>query len=175
MSKISSTISTKRSVKLSELIELVKKTFIANKAVAILERWSCEENQPADFFGYLSGNVNVSEWDKGRVFDNTSEIRWEREGDTFHVVLIKDDSIPSEGWEDKEEIEFVSERKVLLWGERITGKDQWYEKQVPRILEYPVMGNGSRVYAVLNEYKLNDGSTVYRFKEVRANELRKSV
>ena len=110
----------------------------------------------------------MSAWNKGRAFDNTSEIRWEQAGNGFHLVWIRDDgTIPPE-WQTKEQIKVVGERKILLWGERIDGKDQWYEKQVPRILEYPVKSQGRRAYALLNEYRLKDSSTVYRFKEVKA-------
>ncbi|MFN3479768.1 MAG: hypothetical protein ACK415_05200 [Thermodesulfovibrionales bacterium] len=156
-----------RKIKIDDLDKLVRKIFSNSDSIALLERVFCDENQPAVFFDYLSKlSGDLSEWDKGRVFDNKSEIRWESEGDTFHVVWIVDDDSISSEW-DKEKIQFVNRREILLWGEKTAGV-QWYEKQVPRILKYPVKGSGSRAYAILNEYKLNEGSTVYRFKEVKA-------
>jgi hypothetical protein len=169
MEKMMSEIGSIRGVKPDAIDEFIKQGFSSPKAVAIIERWFCGENEEPDFFNYLSYvGGKLSEWDKGRVFDNLSEIRWERDGNGFHLVWIKDDgSIPHE-WTDKEQIILTDERRVLLWGERIENKNQWYEKQVPRILEYPIGAKGNRVYAILNEYTLKDSSTVYRFKEVKA-------
>ncbi len=149
---------------------LINKTFSdTENTIAILERWFCRKNEKPDFFDHISELTDsVSAWDKGRIFDNTSEIRWERAVDGFHIVWIKDDgTIPPE-WQTKEQIKLVGKRKILLWGKRIEDKELWYEKQVPRILKYPVSGEGERVYALLNEYTLMDRSTVYRFKEVIA-------
>ncbi len=59
-----------------------------------------------------------------------------------------------------------------LWGEKMEKGDGWYEKQIPRILDYPVKGNGKSVYMLLNEYTFeNNGSTIYRFKGVIAGEF----
>lgn len=148
-----------------ELEKIIKNNF--SNPVAILEKWFCNYGEKPDFFDYLSDKVKVPDWDKGRVFDDVSEIRWEREKDGFHLVWIKDDGSIPDNW-DKESLSSPRRLEVLLWGEKIDGKDEWYEKQVPRIFEYPAKGSGSRVYAVLNEYSLRDGSTVYRFKEVIA-------
>jgi hypothetical protein len=164
-----SVIGTKR-VTSEGLEALINRTFRDKQdAIAILERWFCRHEEEPDFFGYLSSlSSKVSGWDRGRVFNGECEIRWEKGNDAFHVVWIDDtDTIADNGWE-KEEIHQGGERKVLLWGERINGETEWYEKQVPRIFEYPVEGKGERVYAVLNEYAFGDSSTVYRFKEVRA-------
>ena len=152
----------------ADLERLIGEVF-TNKAIAMLERYFCEDGKEPDFFGFLSelGN-SISEWDRGRVFGSDSEIRWERDDREFHVVWIRDDENVPHEWQSKEQIEADGERKILLWGERIEGKDQWYEKQVPRILKYPVNDRGSRIYALLKEYRLKDNSTVYRFKGVKA-------
>lgn len=149
------------------LDELIKEVF-SDKAIAMIERCFCQDGQTPDFFDFLSElESDVSDWDRGRAFDGNSEVRWERDGREFHVVWIRDDrEVPSE-WQTKQRIEFVREKRALLWGKRIEDKVQWYEKQVPKILVYPVSEEGERVYALLNEYCLEDRSIVYRFKGVK--------
>jgi len=149
---------------------LINSTFSdKGKTIAILEKWFCREGETPDFFGYLSDlSSKASEYDRGRVFNENCEIRWEREDKSYHVVWITDSkSIPDDGWE-KEEIRQQCERKILLWGKRSQGQSRWDENQVPRIFEYPVEKEGKRVYAILKEYTLKDGSIVYRFKGVKA-------
>lgn len=148
-----------------ELNIIIKDNF--SNPIAILERWYCNDNEKPDFFNYLSNlNEKVSVWDKGRVFDNISEIRWGREKDIFHLVWIKDQgNIPDE-WSPEQIKLLTLNRKILLWGIQITGKNEWYEKQVPRIFDYPSKGSSTHVYAILNEYCIGDESKVYRFKDV---------
>lgn len=164
-----------------ELNNIIKDNFSNSNTIAVLERWYCNGNEDPDFFNYLSKpHGKESDWNKGRVFDNISEIRWESEKGVFHLVWIKDDeSIPDE-WV-KEKITFSCKREIMLWGtlilkklnpeillsgSQIIDKNEWFEKQVPRIFDYPAKGNGTHVYAILNEYCIGDDSKVYRFKEV---------
>lgn len=149
-----------------ELNKIIENCF--TDPIAILERCYCRDNEMPDFFNYLSKlKGKASEWDKGRVFDNTSEVRWEREKNSFHLVWIKDQGNIPDAW-SKEMLALLGSREILLWGNQIASKNEWYEKQIPRIFEYPVKDSGSRVYAVLNEYLRRDGSKLYRYKEVRA-------
>ncbi len=139
------------------------------EAVAILERYFCKAGENPDFLNYMSelkDKDNIAGWDKGRVFNQNSEIRWERESIAFHVVWINDaDDIP-DGW-GKEKIFLKTERKIWLWGKR-DDKGQWYEKQIPRMFQYPATGTGERAFMVVKEYIIDsDDSTVYRFKEVK--------
>ncbi|MCL0059069.1 hypothetical protein M1O20_00900 [Dehalococcoidia bacterium] len=165
-----SEIGARGEVKPDELDRIVSDSFLNSNPIAILEKYFCAANEQPDFFNHLSVlQGKVSEWDKGRVFDDKSEIRWEREEeeDGFHLVWIKDDGNIPEGW-NKKVLKLMDVREILLWGERVGGKDEWFEKQVPRILEYPQNGNGSRVYMVINEYQIvDDDSRVYRFREVK--------
>ncbi len=158
-------IGAKYSVTDKELKSLIGSYF--SEAIAILERYFCKAGEKPDFFNFLSElKGNFSDWDKGRVFEQNSEIRWERESGAFHVVWIRDaDGIP-DGWE-KEQIAPKPERKIWLWGKR-DDKGQWYEKQIPRMFQYPAHGTGERAFMVVQEYTINsDDSTVYRFKEVK--------
>jgi len=240
-----------KNIELDELDEIIQSNFF--NPIAILERWFCEEEDNPDFFNHLSKLTgNVSEWDKGRVFDDTSELKWERKNSRFNLVLLRDYENISNGW-SKEKANLDGSREILLWGDQIGkylfswdkiqgndneklieflmqyfniewikaakinknddgkiiwvttdtnslsltlnnektnvnlkiddgrtdkfivktengdlniyNKNEWYEKQIPRIFEYPV-ANGARAYVVLNEYLLEDGSKYYRFKEV---------
>ena len=167
-------IAAKREVVPDELDSIIRDSFLNSTPIAILEKYFRPDNKYPDFFNYLpSPPEKVSEWDKGRVFDDKSEIRWEREEeDGFHLVWIKDDGNIPEGWTTKKPLTFLKTREMLLWGERIDSKDEWFEKQVPRILKYPAKGSGARVYAVLNEYQIIEDdsgidSRIYRFKEVK--------
>ena len=152
-----------KNIEFDELDEILKTNF--SDPIAILERWLCEEEDKPDFFNHLSKLTGkASEWDKGRVFDDTSDLKWERENSRFHLVWIKDQENIPDGW-NTEKANLNGSREILLWGNQINGKNEWYEKQIPRIFKYPIK-NVIRAYVVLNEYLLGDGSKYYRFKEV---------
>jgi len=160
-------IGARYSVTPKELEETVEKNL--SNPIAILEKWFCKEDENPDFFNYLSELKNgaISDWDRGMAFDSSAEIRWEREQHTFHVVWIKDNGdITGEGW-DKERLSTPKLRELLLWGEKVAGKNEWYEKQAPRVFKYPAPSSGSRVYLEVAEYILENGSTVFRYKGVK--------
>ena len=155
-------------VREDELNELIENADLENP-VAILEKLFCLEGEEPAFFDYLSNlDKIVSDWDKGRIFDQNSEIRWERTGDDFHVLWITHNENITGDWE-KESLTFKSKkRKILLWGKRIDNENEWYEKQIPKILKYPAKGNGQRAYLEVLEYTMSNNSSVYRFKELIA-------
>lgn len=148
-----------------ELNELIEKANFINP-IAILEKRFCLEGKKPAFFDFFCNlEEMVFDWDKGRVFDPNSEIRWEQNGNNFHLLwTTHSDNIPDE-W-SKKPVTFKAKRKVLLWGERVENENEWYEKQIPRILKYPVEGGGQRAYLNIIEYAMPDGSPVYRFKEL---------
>lgn len=154
-----------RDIGSDELNKIIKDNF--SNPIAVLERWYCNVNEEPDFFNCLSKpHGKESDWDKGRVFDDISEIRWERENDVFHLVWIKDQgNIPVE-WSPEQINLVTSDREILLWGKKIDGKNEWYEKQIPRIFDYPAKVSDTYVYAKINEYCIVDESKVYRFKDV---------
>lgn len=149
-----------------ELDRLIKIAGLINP-VAILEKWFCKDGDRGEFFDSLKDLNEISEWDKGRVFDQDQEIRWERKGPRFHVLWIKHQGNITGDWKI-EKLKYKGSRKILLWGKgnRKEDKKEWYEKQIPRILEYPVDCEGERAYLEITEYNLSDGSPVYRFKKV---------
>jgi hypothetical protein len=146
-----------------DLNELIEKVNLDNP-IAILEKRFCPDGEEPAYFDFLSALKGmVSDWSKGRVFDLNSEIRWEKNWDCFHIVWIIHNGNITVDWE-KEPLFFKEKRKVLLWGERIENKDEWYEKQIPKILKYPVEGKGHKVYLEIMEYNMSDGSPIFRFE-----------
>jgi hypothetical protein len=158
-------IGARYNISAKELNDLVKSNF--TNAISILEKFYWDGSDKPDYFGYVSSSVVPSEWDRGRIFNDRTEIRWEREGNSFHVVWISDDDLISTEW-NKEAITHTNgTREILLWGERDEDNaDKWYEKQIPRFLEYPVKTNGQRAYIQVQEYSIKDNLTIYRFKGV---------
>jgi hypothetical protein len=161
-----SEIGTRYNISADELNVLIKSNFTI--PISILEKYYWDGAGSPEYFGALSSSINPSDWDRGRVFDDKTEIRWEKEGNLFHVVWVSDDALIPTGW-DKEDITPANgTREILLWGERDKDTpDKWYEKQIPRFLEYPVTTNGERAYIQAQEYCMKDNSTIYRFKGVK--------
>lgn len=150
-----------------ELNKLINNIFNFD-AVAILEKCYCAEDEKPDFFD-IKKNLkgDFSDWDKGRIFNDDSEIRWERKQEHFHVVFVSDKKLIPENWDKKEITKEESSSEVLLWGKRINNKNEWYEKQIPKILTYPSQDNGERVYIKIQKYTIeDDNSNIYRFKGV---------
>ena len=151
-----------------ELDELIENADLVNP-VAILEKWFCLEGEEPACFDHLSNlETKVSDWDKGRIFDQNSEIRWERTGDNFHILWIIHNGNITGDWETESLTFEGNKRKILLWGKRIDNENEWYEKQIPKILKYPAKGNGQQVYLEVTEYTMSNNSSVYRFKELVA-------
>ncbi len=147
---------------LDKLIRIAK----LNHPIAILEKLFCMNGEEKECFDHLNEKTIVSEWDIGRIFDKNSEIRWEKDGERFHVIWIINNGNLTNDWE-REDLTFKVNRKILLWGERIKNQEKWYEKQIPKIFKYPVNGGKNRVYIEVEEYNiLSDRSTVYKFKEL---------
>jgi hypothetical protein len=100
---------------------------------------------------------NLSDWKKGRLFGEKTELKWQKRQNGLHIVIITDEpDIPS--WVDDYpcNLEPIPQtRSIYLWGEHLKDKE-WYEKQIPKILEYPIDHEDSkkRVKLKVQEYKL---------------------
>ncbi len=149
---------------LDKLIQTAK----LNHPIAILEKLFCMNGEKKECFDHLNEETIVSDWDIGRVFDKNSEIRWETDGEKFHVIWIINNGELTNEWKSEKLIIKDKNRKILLWGERIENQNSWYEKQIPKIFKYPVNSEKNRVYIEIEEYNLtsDDRSTVYKFKEL---------
>lgn len=142
-----------------ELDELIQKAKL-NHPVAILEKLFCMNGEKKEHFDYLNEETIVSEWDIGRVFDINSEIRWEKDGEKFHVIWIINNGNLTSEWKCKE-LRFKINRKIPLWGEKIKNQERWYEKQIPKIFEYPV--NGEKYLFSWEEISVNDSDRLKGF------------
>jgi hypothetical protein len=102
---------------------------------------------------------NFSICKKGRLFGKETELKWQKRQNGLHIVIITDEpDIPS--WVDDYpcNLEPIPQtRSIYLWGEHLKDKDnEWYEKQIPKILEYPIdhQDSKNRVKLKVQEYKL---------------------
>lgn len=125
-------IGTKK-IEFNELDEIIQLNF--SNPIAILERWFCEEEEKEkpDFFNHLSKlNGNASEWDKGRLFDDESELKWERKNNCFNLVLLKDNENIPDGWsKEKAKENRNKSREILLWGNKINGQYLFGWENIP--------------------------------------------
>ena len=125
-------------------------------------------------------SVPMEDIEKARIFGKECEIRWVREDNDFHVIiicenddlfnLVKTTMQNNEG--DILELVNENETEVILWGERdSTASDDdkfWYEGRIPQKINYPIANKGQRVKLTCLMYseKENRKSKFYRFKEV---------
>jgi hypothetical protein len=96
-------------------------------------------------------------WLHGRGFGPTLEIRWQRSGTSFDLLLLTESALAvPPGWEDLAQDRALPqpdavalEEQVLLWGthvsrlsrpHRLAGDTDsaWVETRIPRALRYPV-------------------------------------
>ena len=104
--------------------------------------------------------IDPTQFEDGRMFDTGFELHWQRlRGYPSHILpfrvsLIVDDSshlasIDSNRWQTSAgnlstpmPLLDAGSRSFYLWGEAVRGVDgkptgQWYEKEVPRLFDYP--------------------------------------
>jgi len=104
--------------------------------------------------------TDPSQFEDGRMFDTEFELHWQRlRGYPWHILpfrvsVIVDDSshlanIDSNQWQRSAgnlstpmPLLDADSRSFYLWGEAVRGSDgnptgQWYEKEVPRLFDYP--------------------------------------
>ena len=123
-------------------------------------------------FKKFDDNLNLDEWDKGKLFGDESELKWLKRKGKFHAVVITDGALP-DGFNFYKELQpFNSEpfRHIYLWGEKDKTVKGWYEPRIPKILEYPVAdfkSVPSRIKIKIKEYTLSEEYEVYRNGEFR--------
>lgn len=134
-------------------------------------------------------NVDVnqlSSWDKGRCFGETTELKWQKRNGKFHFVVITDEpALPKDFQqfcgnlrkvEQKDKQGNPKAREVFLWGEKDRSKEVmgWFEARIPKIFKYPLdfPVRKKRVKLIVQEYEFDEihpetkealPSTVYRF------------
>jgi len=148
-----------------------------------------ERHQPDSGLKFTRFNEDedFSVWGRGRIFNQTAELRWEQTGSGFQVVYIGPPIALSELTADATfNLADVDKRETCyyLWGQRMS-KDQlkdinwpdqaatdiFVELQTPRVLRYPVETGvvGRLKLQVMEYYTQQTGHLLmYRFKGVEA-------
>jgi len=137
-------------------------------------------------FENFGKTIDYTNWDKGRLFGDKAEIKWNRiyrsddgnsNSDEFHIVVISDEELLPEGFCEFEcdNLHIEKKRKVFLWGEKDRSTCSWFEARIPHLLHYPGLDfskNKDRVKIILHEYQFEEkplelknkiNSTIYRF------------
>lgn len=150
-------------------------------AIMVLERvpeiWLTEQERELGIqIRLYDAKIEFNLWERGRIFCEAFELRWEKMDGQFHVVLCGE-PLPIENFSTVKEIN-LSEIKqrhqaYYLWGKKLT-KDElvlvgspstehvFLEMQIPRILKYPVSSQAQRVRVKVCEYfQPDNGKLVY--------------
>ena len=92
---------------------------------------------------------NLEAWERGRIFHNNFELRWEKQDSVFVIVYIGElTELPMPHTESLSEFE-TQDETYYLWGERMSADNLkaisqpetanlFLELQIPRLLPYPV-------------------------------------
>lgn len=129
-----------------------------------------------------AGDLGLADLDEGRVFNDECELRWERDGEAFHTLLIADGEAPATvGAAPTVLLERSDlDQNLLLWGTRPNGHATWREGRIPGDLVYP-FEESHRVAVRCRTYRVVGGacavsgdclaadcgdSTVYRFSAI---------
>lgn len=113
------------------------------------------------------------QWQVGRVFDRTRELRWQHMNGQFHVVWCGDH--PPEGFTLLAHGGVsVTDQPYYLWGRRVRpetaselglrvepGESIYMQLQIPRALHYPLPGNKEYAQFVVREFYAADGELAY--------------
>lgn len=145
--------------------------------------------RPPDQF-HFDDRFDPHEWECGRAFGETMELRWRRRGGEFAVLLIAESSLtlPDDAQAEIELPEPVSLHrddeliKMILWGEWQNPKLEpelppnparhwWYEERIPQFLGYPWVDNDGHLAIEVARYRASapsdtepfPGDFVYRF------------
>jgi len=127
--------------------------------------------------------------DQGRIFSPEGELKWRRIEKQMRMVYIgkstpppcffhpvhendapkenpflKGDLTEEDLEGEKGKISQSSGKRLLLWGERTVGHDEWIEQQVPHRFNYPITGKQSRkgrVTLVIKQWFNESGFPVF--------------
>jgi hypothetical protein len=88
------------------------------------------------------GEIDLRHFEAGRIFGPTCEIRWQRDGERFHTLLLGDvaefgERIGTHHVELSGNLFDDQEKAYYLWGEWRDDSPQWVEASVPHIFNYP--------------------------------------
>lgn len=131
-------------------IDKINLTTYINKSrfkYAILEKVNKIEFEKLD-------NIDVNTldcWEKGRLFGDSTELKWQKRHGKFHLVITTEENDLPEGFAlYSSDLNPIQERSIFLWGTKEKLKDSetiediWYETKIPRLFKYPVDNDGSK-------------------------------
>ncbi len=106
------------------------------------------------------------EWEKGWLFGPALELRWEKQGATFHAIVTLTDgrAAPADFGEPVATLPPGETRKYYLWGED--------NPSLGRQLVYRALPPGGRAVLVVEEFRDQDSAALlfYRYKSMRREE-----
>ncbi len=162
---------------LPTLSEVVKAIPWSDKAVMWLETaldhfLSDEERENGLRFEVYRPNEPFDYWPHGCIFDDTAEIKWDKDGSQFHVVYCGRTNPPANLQQYASEPATCQDSSYYLWGSRVKKEDLedlgvrpdeivFAELRIPRLLRYPVSANAQRVKLKVREFYNVDGVLIF--------------
>src|ERR1700738_3037939 len=167
---------------LNKLLAACQSLLVPEEALLLAEQLpmyavSVRERQDMLRFATYSPEIDVTAYGSGRIFQESFELRWEKQDDPFRVIYL------GSGTEDMKSVldeyklrrsdEFsrlienkkleYREKKFYLFGEQVEVDERgegteivrlkaFIEARIPRPLYYPVQGSHLRVQLVVREY-----------------------
>ena len=132
----------------------------------------------------LDLSTPFGEWERGRIFCDTFELRWEKLDGAFQTIYVGAD-VALPGFAPADELDLSATQpqthSYLLWGKHLPddqlhdiGESEqpnsqvFIELRVPRVLRYPVSDRSQRVEIKVCEYIDPTSGTVlyYRFQRL---------
>ncbi len=128
-----------------------------------------------------NSSENLEGWERGRIFHDNFELRWEKQDGVFVIVYIGEPTeLPMPHTESLSEFE-TQDETYYLWGERMSADtlkaigqpeatNLFLELQIPRLLPYPVPdGSGKSRVKISARHYLNSETgdlEFYRFRHL---------
>lgn len=165
---------------LATLNEVVKAISWNDNAVMWLETaldhfLSDDEREKGLRFELYKAGEPFDHWPHGRIFDDTAELKWEKEGNQFHVVYCGHLNPPANLQQYASEPATCHDSSYYLWGSRVKKEDLeemgiltikpdesvFAELRIPRLLRYPVSANAQRVKLKVREFYNAEGALIF--------------
>lgn len=165
-------------------IELPEDTLMMLERIP--DRWLSEpEREVGICFHFYQADEEFNNWERGRVFNEKFELRWEKQNGKFHVVYIGEKSeLPNLSEDTSIKINQMESKDMAyyLWGKkldnealRLIGRPEtenlFAELQIPRLFDYPIEKGSDkefRVKLVVRHYSVHSTLNFYRFLKLEA-------
>lgn len=126
----------------------------------------------------IEPGVEFGRWERGQVFCDAFELRWERIDGAFQTVYVGA-PVGLPGFVEAEEVDLsgtnTADRELFLWGTAVAqdrleavgvvdeeGSSAFVDFRIPRLLRYPVGTDAARVRLRIREYcDPSSGERVY--------------